>query len=247
MSNSIGAQSPAVVGCVAYLMSPKGRNGKQLKTLKTPIKMTNLLSIESAFLSNSEVKQALNLTEIKRLSTTLSNGQKKKFATTLTLSAVVLKAFEWFGTEECKQLMTIEGISWTTEDFANKVFGWQKSYFYKVVKAGKLDTSVVDRFNTKCDEIEASGEEPNRTLEGLLKFAKAVEEGTEEGGEGEEGEGAEVEVKVPTILTFTFKPEGGKNVAVRIDANGVMKTTNDNNQIFDALQILMGKLAENQN
>lgn len=210
--------------------------------------MKNLLSIESAFLSNVEVKQALNLTEIKRLNTTLSNGQKKKFATTLTLSAVVLKAFEWFGTEECKQLMSTEGISWTTEDFANKVFGWQKSYFYKVVKAGKLESAVVDRFNTKCDDIEASGEEPNRTLEGLLKFAKAVEEGTEEGGEGEgEGEEAEVEVKVPTILTFTFKPEGGKNVAVRIDANGVMKTTNDNNQIFDALQILMGKLAENQN
>jgi hypothetical protein len=74
-----------------------------------------------------------------------------------------------------------------------------------------------------------------------------VEEGTEEGGEGEDGEGAEVEVKVPTILTFTFKPEDGKNVAVRIDANGVMKTTNSNDEIFNALQTLMGKLAENQN
>jgi hypothetical protein len=212
--------------------------------------MTNLLNIESAFLNMPEVKQGLNLLEIKRLNATLSNGQKKKFATTLTLSAVVLKAFEWYSSEAGKALMSNEGISWTAEDFANKVFGWQKSYFYKVVKAGKLAPEVVDNFNAKCDEIEAGGEEPNRTLEGLLKFAKTIGENTTEGGEGEgegEGEGAEVEVRVPTILTFTFKPENDKNIAVRIDANGNLKTTNTNEEIFNAVQILLGQLANNQN
>jgi hypothetical protein len=212
--------------------------------------MTNLLNIEASFLNIPEVKQGLNLTEIKRLNATLSNGQKKKFATTLTLSAVVLKAFEWYSSEAGKQLMSAEGISWTAEDFANKVFGWQKSYFYKVVKAGKLAPEVVESFNSKCDEIEASGDEPNRTLEGLLKFAKAVDEvsteGGQENGEGE-GEGADVEVRVPTILTFTFKPENDKNVAVRIDANGNLKTTNTNEEIFNAVQILLGQLANNQN
>jgi hypothetical protein len=197
-----------------------------------------------------EVKQGLNLLEIKRLNATLSNGQKKKFATTLTLSAVVLKAFEWYSSDAGKALMSNEGITWTAEDFANKVFGWGKSYFYKVVKAGKLAPEVVESFNLKCDDIEASGEEPNRTLEGLLKFAKAVDEVSTEGGEGEgegEGEGADVEVRVPTILTFTFKPENDKNVSVRIDANGVIKTTNTNDEIYSALQVLMNKLAENQN
>ena len=212
--------------------------------------MTNLLNIESAFLSMPEVKQGLNLLEIKRLNATLSNGQKKKFATTLTLSAVVLKAFEWYSSDAGKALMSNEGITWTAEDFANKVFGWGKSYFYKVVKAGKLAPEVIESFNLKCDEIEAGGEEPNRTLEGLLKFAKAVDEVSTEGGEGEgegEGEGADVEVRVPTILTFTFKPENDKNVSVRIDANGVIKTTNTNDEIYSALQVLMNKLAENQN
>jgi hypothetical protein len=214
--------------------------------------MTNLLNIESAFLSMPEVKQGLNLLEIKRLNATLSNGQKKKFATTLTLSAVVLKAFEWYSSDAGKQLMSNEGISWTAEDFANKVFGWGKSYFYKVVKAGKLAPEVVESFNAKCDDIEAGGEEPNRTLEGLLKFAKAVDENTNVGGESDgesdgESESASVEVRVPTILTFTFKPENDKNVAVRIDANGVIKTTNTNDEIYSALQVLMNKLAENQN
>lgn len=219
----------------------------------TPKKMTNLLSIETAFLNNAEVKQALNLSEVKRLNATLSNGQKKKFATTLALSAVVLKAFEWFNSGQGKQTMSDEGISWTAEDFANKVFGWQKSYFYKIVKAGKLAPEVIDNFNAKCDEVERSGEEPNRSLEGLLKFAKAVEENTNENGQGEDGAGESdgeetaVEVRVPTILTFTFKPENDKNVSVRIDANGNMKTTNSNDEIFSALQVLMNKLAENQN
>ena len=214
--------------------------------------MTNLLNIEASFLNIPEVKQGLNLLEIKRLNATLSNGQKKKFATTLTLSAVVLKAFDWYSSEAGKALMSNEGISWTAEDFANKVFGWQKSYFYKVVKAGKLAPEVVDNFNAKCDEIEAGGEEPNRTLEGLLKFAKAIGENTNASGESDgesdgESESAEVEVRVPTILTFTFKPENDKNVAVRIDANGNLKTTNTNEEIFNALQVLMNKLAENQN
>jgi hypothetical protein len=212
--------------------------------------MTNLLNIESAFLSMPEVKQGLNLLEIKRLNATLSNGQKKKFATTLSLSAVVLKAFEWYSSDAGKQLMSAEGISWTAEDFANKVFGWQKSYFYKVVKAGKLAPEVVENFNLKCDDIEASGDEPNRTLEGLLKFAKAVDEVSTEGGEGDsegsEGEGADVEVRVPTILTFTFKPENDKNVSVRIDANGAMKTTNSNSEILDAVRVLVETLS-NQN
>jgi hypothetical protein len=212
--------------------------------------MTNLLNIEASFLNIPEVKQGLNLLEIKRLNATLSNGQKKKFATTLTLSAVVLKAFEWYSSDAGKALMSNEGITWTAEDFANKVFGWQKSYFYKVVKAGKLAPEVIESFNLKCDDIEAGGEEPNRTLEGLLKFAKAVDENINVGGENEgegEGEGADVEVRVPTILTFTFKPENDKNVSVRIDANGVIKTTNSNDEIYSALQVLMNKLAENQN
>lgn len=214
--------------------------------------MTNLLNIESAFLNMPEVKQGLNLLEIKRLNATLSNGQKKKFATTLTLSAVVLKAFEWYSSEAGKALMSNEGISWTAEDFANKVFGWQKSYFYKVVKAGKLAPEVVENFNAKCDEIEAGGEEPNRTLEGLLKFAKAIGDNTNASGESDgesdgESESADVEVRVPTILTFTFKPENDKNIAVRIDANGNLKTTNTNEEIFNAVQILLGQLANNQN
>jgi hypothetical protein len=73
-----------------------------------------------------------------------------------------------------------------------------------------------------------------------------VESGTQASGEGEEhemgdaettGEAAEVEIRTATILTFTYKSEGG-NVAVRIDSEGNVKTTNTEEQIREAIAVL---------
>ncbi len=206
--------------------------------------MTNLLSIESSFLNLPQVKTALNLSEIRSVQRTITNAKKKKFEQTLALSKLVTQAVEWFGSEEGKRVCNDEGISWTNEEIGQKVFGWQKSFFYKVVKAGKLQPEVIETFKAKCDEVESQGQEPNRSLEGLLKFAKQVETGSQDGGQGEDAEGGDaesgepqVETRVETILTFTFKGESG-NVAVRIDANGVVKTTNTDEQIREAIAVL---------
>lgn len=206
--------------------------------------MSNLLSIESAFLNLPQVKQALNLQEIRAVQRTITNAKKKKFEQTLALSKLVTQAVAWFQSEEGQRACAEEGISWSNEEIGLKVFGWQKSFFYKVVKAGKLQTEVIETFKTKCDEAEAQGQEPNRSLEGLLKFAKQVETGAQEGGQGEESEGGEgesnepqIETRVETILTFTYKSEGG-NVSVRIDAEGNVKTTNSPEQIREAIAVL---------
>ena len=203
--------------------------------------MSNLLQIEQNFLSQPEVAAALNLAEVRSAQRTITNAKKKRFDQTMQMSALVLKGFEWFQSEAGKAKLGEEGITWSVEDFASKVFGWQKSYFYKVVKAAKLAAEVVDEFKAKCDEVERNGEEPNRSLEGLLKFAKQVEAGaaTEGGEEGEEGgEGAEVETRAQTIFTMTFKtPEG--NIAVRINDAGELKTTNSKEQIISAVSFLL--------
>jgi hypothetical protein len=204
--------------------------------------MSNLLSIETAFLSLPQVKQALNLQEIRNVQRTITNAKKKKFEQTLALSKLVTAAVDWFQSEDGQRACTEEGISWTNEEIGQKVFGWQKSFFYKVVKAGRLEPVIIETFTTKCNEAEANGEEPNRSLEGLLKFAKQVETGneaggTEEGEEGTESEAPQVEIRNATILTFTYKTEGG-NVSVRIDSEGVVKTTNSKEQISEAIAVL---------
>lgn len=206
--------------------------------------MSQLLSIETAFLSLPQVKQGLNLSEIRSVQRTITNAKKKKFEQTIALSKLVTTAVDWFQSEEGQRVCSDEGIAWSNEEIGQKVFGWQKSFFYKVVKAGRLQPEVIESFNAKCNEVEAQGEEPNRSLEGLLKFAKQVELGTNAGGEGESEMGdpetigdAQVETRVETILTFTYKSEGG-NVSVRIDANGLVKTTNSDEQIREAIAVL---------
>ena len=212
--------------------------------------MSQLLSIETSFLNLPQVKSGLNLQEIRSVQRTIVNAKKKKFEQTLALSKLVTKAVEWFQSEEGQRVCTEEGISWTNEEIGQKVFGWQKSFFYKVVKAGKLDEAVVETFKAKCDEVEARGEEPNRSLEGLLKFAKQVESGAQEGGQGDDAESgdasdAQVETRIETILTFTYKGEGG-NVSVRVDAEGNVKTTNSAEQIREAIAVLQFSI-QNQN
>ena len=149
----------------------------------------------------------------------------------------------WFVSEEGKQATAEAGIYWNNETIGLKVFGWQKSYYYKVLKAGKLDDSIVEEFNSLCDQAEADGEEPNRSLEGLLKFTRSggnttTETGGEEGEDGE-GEATEraIEVRVPTIFTMTYKG-GEKNVSVRITEDQVVTTTNSREEIQAAINFL---------
>lgn len=217
--------------------------------------MSNLLSIEQAFLSLPQVKQALNLQEIRAVQRTIVNAKKKKFEQTLTLSKLVGSVVQWFGSEEGQRLCAEEGISWTNEQIGLKVFGWQKSFFYKVVKASKLKEEVIDTFKAKCDELEAQGEEPNRSLEGLLKFAKQVENpasgsGQDAQGEGEgEGEGtgeAQVETRPQVVLSLSYKVEG-VNLSVKVDNRGSVKITGGDTQAaVDAITFLYNAI-NNQN
>jgi hypothetical protein len=102
----------------------------------------------------------------------ITNAHKSKFGHTLTMAKLVVKAEEWFNSEDGKFKMQDAGLSWSKEEFGQKVFGWQKSFFYKVLKAGKLSEQIVDAFNTKCDEADAQGKDVDRSLAGLLKFAQ---------------------------------------------------------------------------
>jgi hypothetical protein len=205
--------------------------------------MSNLLTIEQAFLNMPQVKQALNLTEIRAVQRTIVNAKKKKFDQTLQLSKLVGGVVAWFASEDGQRLCAEEGITWSNEQIGLKVFGWQKSFFYKVVKASKLKDEVIETFKTKCDELEAQGEEPNRSLEGLLKFAKQVENGQTDGGEeGEEGEEAQVETRAQVVFSMSY--EGLK---VKVDANGIVSIKGgDNQNVVDAIEFLYRSI-NNQN
>jgi hypothetical protein len=208
--------------------------------------MSELLSIEQAFLGLEVVSQGLNMSAIRTATKQVANAQKNKFHTSLELSKLVLKASEWFTSDEGKQICAEEGISWTTEQFSLKVFGWQKSYYYKMLKASKLEGHVVETFQELCNVMEEQGKNPERTLEGLLKYSKQLAENRTsnangEGGEGEgEGEGEESQVEVAdrqVVLTLAYKNPNG-NVSFRMNSQGDYKTTNTKEELQDVLNVL---------
>ena len=212
--------------------------------------MSTLLSIEESFLSQSDIKSALNLNDIKRIQKQITNAHKSKFGHTLTMAKLVVGAESWFTSEEGQMRMANEGLSWTKEEFGQRVFGWQHSFFYKVLKAGKLSDQIINAFTTKCDEADAQGKDVDRSLAGLLKFAQDFSEVetiiNEETGEEEEIEGleeAEVEERVETIFTMSMKNATGRNVAVRVDANGAVITRNDASEIAQAIAFLQAAMS----
>lgn len=200
--------------------------------------MSNLLAIETAFLNLPQVKNAINLNEIRNVQRTITNAKKKKFEQTLSLSKLVGNVVRWFDSEEGQTLCREEGIIWNKEQIGLKVFGWQKSFFYKVVKVSNLKEEVIETFKTKCTELESNGEEPNRSIEGLLKFAKQLENNTSESGQ-EDGTETETEVETrPTVIfNLTFKKDSG-NVSVKISDRYEIKTTNSLEEIQEAINFL---------
>ena len=211
--------------------------------------MSNLLSIENAFLNLPQVKSAINLSEIKRARRSIENAQKSKFNHTMSMANLVKQAVEWFDSADGKAVFAEEGIQWSKADFGLKVFGWQKSYFYKVVKVATLDERILAAFNTACDNL---GSEANRSLAGLLEFSRDIdldslehaEDATEEQiAEAEELAIAEAasavqEERVETMFTMSWKNPEGRNVAIRVDANGQIITQNDSSEVSAAINFL---------
>ena len=206
-----------------------------------------LLSIESAFLNLPAVKTALNLADIKRANRDITNAQKKKFDHTIKMAKLVTTAVDFYESEEGKELFAEEGIEWSKADLGLKVFGWQKSFFYKVVKAGLLDERIIESYRVKTD----ANNDASRSLAGLLTFASTIDLSTIEHdidateqeielAEIEAIEEAELETEqeaIATIFTMSYKSANG-NVAVRIDENNDVTTRNDRQTIMSAIEFL---------
>ena len=209
-----------------------------------------LLAIENAFLQSSAIKEALKLNEVKRIQRSINNAHKSKFNHTATLSKLIGDAVKWFDSEEGKDKLREEGIEWTKAEFGAKTFGYQKSFFYKLIKVSNLDQRIVDAFNTKCDEI---GTDANRSIAGLLEFSRDIdldsievsEDATEEEiaqAEQEVIESTEVEQeRINYLFVMTYKNPQGNNLSVRIDEQGNV-SGNNLEEIANAIQFLQNSI-----
>jgi hypothetical protein len=210
--------------------------------------MQNLLQIEQNFLSLPQVATGLRLTEVKSINKKMATAHKQRFIQSVELGKIALASFEWFSSAEGQALCNEEGVSWNRETFADKVFGVKNSYFGKLLKVGGMETEVVETFNKKCDEAERNNEKCDRSVAGLIKFAKAgidssvVIAEAEAEGDVEETTEETTEPTAECVFTMTYKGEHG-NICVSIDADGNVTSTNGRNEIRDAVKFLLTNLS----
>tara|TARA_R100000657_G_C4673718_1_gene118838 strand:+ start:1165 stop:1809 length:645 start_codon:yes stop_codon:yes gene_type:complete len=212
--------------------------------------MSTLLPIETAFLNSTEIKNALKLTEVKRVQRSINNAHKSKFNHTTKLATLIGQAVQWFDSVEGKEKFREEGIEWSKAEFGQKTFGYQKSFFYKLVKVANLDPRILDAFNRKCDEI---GQDANRSIAGLLEFSRDVDlEAIEVSEDATEEEIAQAEQEVidatPVeqertnyLFVMTYKNPQGNNLSVRVDDQGNV-SGNNLEEIANAIQFLQNSI-----
>jgi len=173
--------------------------------------MNHLSIIEQDFITSSAVTSEINFASIFTAQVNADNAQKAKFDKSIKLAEMVAKASAWFDKAETKTLLEQNDIEWDTKKtFFQRVFGWQTSYGYKMVRVGKMSTDVIDAFKAHCTAQEEAGLGSNRSIEALEKFAK---------GDTESPSKQKVEA------TFTIRKggfNGEKGYSIRVDEDGTI-------------------------
>lgn len=187
----------------------------------------NRMPLEVAFMAQEEVVTGLNLAQIKKAQSKLKKANKHSLTISLELASHVPSAVEWFKSEEGKAKFAEEGISWSMDDFAQKMFGRSSGYMHKLRRCAILDERVVVKFNELCDGDTSQ----SRSIDNLESYAKKLGEVIDETTTDEEldclanavelEEEAAAESKPKAKLTFAMQSEDG-NLAMRINADGTV-------------------------
>lgn len=226
--------------------------------------MRNLLEIETGLLSSDAVKDGLQLTKVKSLQKSIKTAERTKFRKQLEMSTLMRQGKEWFDKPETQLLFADQGIVWSADELADKVFECQKSWMYKCIKASNVAEDVVEIFERQCKHLQDSGEKVKISIESLNQFAKAyaenedvnvadlqatddsvVNDTTADSVAEDTAERqlmfSDTETTSDTIFTMSFKLQD-RNVAVRYSLSDGLVTANSNDDILDAIAFLTEQL-----
>lgn len=146
------------------------------------MKNQNFTGIVSTMLNTPQTKKALALTAIKSLTAKVNDAEKQRFMNSLELAQMLAQTKPQFE-DFCKAVINkLKDGGATASDLPKKdeliklVYGFQKSFYYKLIKVGELPKNVVNKFIDKCDEAEADGKDFARSIEALNTWAKNFED-----------------------------------------------------------------------
>tara|TARA_R100001594_G_scaffold11802_7_gene26485 strand:- start:1076 stop:1714 length:639 start_codon:yes stop_codon:yes gene_type:complete len=139
--------------------------------------MRNLLELEESVLSSDITLQNGLLTEqINEFQNEIYQSGMSKFESSVKMSKIVRKSFDFFKSSG-KGLLEENGIYWSVDDFAQKMFGWKRSYLYKMVKLSQVHTSKINKFKRDCTQLRERGEVVPVSVENCLKTIRDTENG----------------------------------------------------------------------
>ena len=222
--------------------------------------MRNLLEIETGLLGSDAVKQGLQLTKVKSLQKSIKTAERTKFRKQLEMADLMRQGKEWFDKPETQLLFAEQGIVWSADELADKVFECQKSWMYKCIKASNVSEDVVEIFENQCKHLQDAGESVKISIEALNQFAKAyaededvnvadlqatadsvVNDTTADDSVAEDTTEDATETTSDTIFTLSFKRDSG-NVSVRYSHSEGLVTTNSADEIQMAIAFLTEQL-----
>lgn len=226
--------------------------------------MRNLLEIETGILGSSFVQDGLNLSKIKLLQRTQKTEERSRFLKQLHMANLMKAGKEWFDKAETQQYFADNGVTWTSDELADKVFECGKSWMYKCIKASNVDAEVVDKFKEQCKVLQTDGYKVKVTIEELNKFNSAllidpnatvsdlmtgtdgvVHDTTETSETAETAEDANTNTS-DTIFTLSYRLptylDAANNVAVRYSVTDGLVTTNSDEEIMLAIAFLKEQL-----
>lgn len=172
--------------------------------------MRNLLEIESQILENESLKIGFKTDEINTIQKAVSKNELSKINNSRKLSKIMLQSYDYFKSEG-QNILADGGVFWTAEDFGQKMFGFKKSYFMRMIKFGKLSDEKVKKFTDKCKELLSEGEKPSISVPSCLDYIKQIEQ---DSGEGEQT-ATPRQIK-PTVIEVKM---GVKKAKITIDPN----------------------------
>tara|TARA_R100000773_G_scaffold44255_1_gene44747 strand:- start:1080 stop:1679 length:600 start_codon:yes stop_codon:yes gene_type:complete len=197
--------------------------------------MRNLLTIESDALQNTDLINGLQINKINTIQRAVSKNEMSKINNSRKLSKIMLESYEFFKTRG-KSILAENGVFWTAEDFGQKIFGFQKSYFMRMIKFGKLTDEQVKEFTDKCTQLIAEGEKPSISVPSCLDYIK----------QQNQSDGGEATPRETESVVLQLKYMGKK---IKVTGNGdapTIKTDFDSDDMVD-LKILINIVQEHIN
>lgn len=231
--------------------------------------MRNVLEIETGFLSLDAVSKGLQVSEITKANISLANIKLRSLKKSIELGELFFKASEYFKSEEARELMVDNGITWTIKEMVKQVYDYSYSEFARKIQAYSLNLhdGLLDDFNSEAKQLRSQGHYIDASLKNFIKYGKAkledcdttlygvlyanedesrlettFEQSDTEDVNEEANEEATEEATSDTLFTLSYKLNAVNNVSVRYSATEGLITTNSDFEIKQAILFLQEKL-----